>query len=271
MIVNRGIALPAIPWLAVSCLAGFCLFADNAAARIHTETVEYKQGDTTLEGYLAYDDSLAGPRPGVLVIHEWTGLGAYVKGRAEQLARQGFVAFAADIYGKGVRPSTSQEAAKTAAVYYADRGLMRDRARAGLDALIANKRVDRKRVAVIGYCFGGGGALELARSDAPVAGVVSFHGSLDNPNPEGSKAIKAKLLVCTGADDPFVTQEKVDAFWKEMREAGTNWQLNVYSGAVHSFTNPSAGNDPSQGAAYNPDADRRSWQAMMDFFSEIFQ
>ena len=148
---------------------------------------------------------------------------------------------------------------------------MRRRARAGLDVLLKQELTDSARVAAIGYCFGGGAALELARSGAPLAGVVSFHGNLDTPNPADARNIKGKILVCDGGDDPHVPPEQVIAFQKEMRDADVDWQINIYGGAVHAFTNPAAGNDPSSGAAYNAEADRRSWQAMKDFFSEIFK
>jgi len=255
----------------LTAIALISAIAGGAHARLRTEDVAYRQGDAVLEGYLAYDDSFPGPRPGILIAHEWTGLGSYVKGRAEQLARIGLVVFAADIYGKGVRPADRQEAAKISESYLANRPLMRARARAALDELGKNPRVDPKRIAAIGYCFGGAVVLELARSGAPLAGAVTFHGELDTPHPEDDKNIRCKVLSCTGANDPFITQEKVDAFWKEMRDAGVDWQLNVYSGAVHSFTNPDAGNDPSVGAAYNAEADHRSWRAMTDFLDEIFR
>ncbi len=246
------------------------LLCGLARGGIITKTIEYKDGSAVLEGYLAYDDSLPSPRPGVLVVHEWTGLGDYVKGRAEQLAKLGYVAFAVDIYGRGIRPQTAEEAAAQAGIYRADRPLMRRRITAGLDWLKQNKLVDPGRIAAIGYCFGGGVVLELARSGAAVAGVVSFHGNLDTPHPEDAGNIKAKVLVLHGADDPYVGPEKVTAFENEMREAGVDWQLNMYGGAVHSFTNPASGNDPSKGAAYNAVADRRSWEAMKQFFEEIF-
>lgn len=245
----------------------FCM---DAHAALRTETVEYKQGDTVLEGYLAYDDSVKGKVPGVLIVHEWTGLGPYVKKRAEQIAGLGYVGFAVDIYGKGVRPKDSKEAAAQAAIYRGDRALMRARAQAGLDQLKKYKFVDPARIAAIGYCFGGGTALELARSGADIAGAVSFHGNLDTPRPEDAKNIKAKILVCHGADDPYVNAEQVAGFQNEMRAGGVDWQMNIYGNAVHSFTNPDSGNDSSAGAAYNKEADRRSWEAMKSFFKEIF-
>lgn len=246
------------------------IFQMSAHAGLHTETVEYKQGDTALEGYLAYDDSLKGKLPGVLIVHEWTGLGPYVKKRAEQIAALGYAGFAIDIYGKGIRPKDAKEAAAQAGLYRADRQLMRERAKAGLEELKKHAVVDPGRIAAMGYCFGGGVALELARSGADIAGAVSFHGNLDTPHPEDAGNIKARILVCHGADDPVVPQEQVSAFQNEMRAAHTDWQMISYGNAVHSFTNPDSGNDPSKGAAYNKAADRRSWEAMKSFFKEIF-
>ena len=247
------------------------VIATGAQAEMVTKTIEYKDGDVTLEGFLAYDAGITGKRPGVLVVHEWTGLNDYARSRAEQLAELGYVAFALDMYGKGVRPSNPQEAAEQATKYRSDRQLMRRRAKAGLDVLLKQEMTDSARVAAIGYCFGGGVALELARGGAPLAGVVSFHGNLDTPNPADARNIRGKILVCHGGDDPHVPQEQVLAFQNEMREAKVDWQMNIYGGAVHAFTNPASGNDPSRGAAYNAEADHRSWQAMKDFFNEIFE
>ncbi len=242
----------------------------NAEAAIKTKVIEYKQGDTVLEGYLAWDDAKTVKRPGILVVHEWTGLGPYVKRRAEMLAKLGYVAFAADIYGKGIRPSTPAEAAKTAAIYKDDRALMRARARAGLNVLKAQKLVDPHRLAAIGYCFGGTTVLELARDGADLQGVVSFHGGLATPVPQDAANIKGKVLALHGADDPYVKADEVAAFQDEMRQAGVDWQMNIYGGAVHGFTNPDNGTDNSKGAAYNEKADKRSWEAMKLFFKEIF-
>jgi len=253
-------------WFAL-LLAG----ASVATAEVRTKVVEYKQGDAVLEGYLAWDDAVKGKRPGVLVVHEWTGLGSYARVRAEKLAGLGYVAFAIDMYGKGIRPKTPQEAGAQAGVYKSDRQLMRARALAGLNVLLGNEMCDTKRVAAIGYCFGGTTVLEIARSGADIAGVASFHGALDTPNPGDAKNIKCKVLALHGGDDPYVPRKDVEAFEDEMRAGGVDWQFNVYSGAVHSFTNPEAGNDNSKGAAYNASADRRSWQAMKEFFAEIFK
>jgi dienelactone hydrolase len=241
----------------------------HVLAAIKTKTIEYKQGNTILEGYLAYDDAIKIKRPGVLVVHEWNGLQFYAKKRTEQLAKLGYVAFAADIYGKGIRPKNIEESGKQATIYRQDRKLLRERAKAALQVLQKYPLTDSKRIAAIGYCFGGGTVLELARSGVNISGVVSFHGSLDTPNPNDAKNIKAKILVLHGADDPYVPEEQVQGFAREMRLGNVDWQLISYGGVLHSFTNPEAKNNP-KGALYNPIADQRSWQAMRQFFAEIF-
>jgi dienelactone hydrolase len=247
------------------------VWALSAHAALRSEPVEYKQGDATMEGYLAYDDASTAKRPAVLVVHEWWGLNDYIKGRANQLAQMGYVAFAPDIYGKGKRAKDATEAGQLAGIYWKDRKLLRARANAGLDILMKHRLTDPKRIAAIGYCFGGTAILELARSGADIAGVVSFHGGLDTPDMNDAKNIKAKVLVQTGADDPNVPPSQILAFADEMRKARVDWYLTMYGGAVHSFTNPTSGNDPSKGVAYNEKADRRSWQAMKDFFADIFK
>ena len=260
--------------LLVSLLAApvlVLLTSAHTLAAIQTKVVEYKDGDTVLEGYLAYDDAIQGKRPGVLVVHEWNGLQSYVKKRTEQLAKLGYVAFAIDMYGKGIRPQNPQESGAQAKIYRQDRKLMRDRANSGLQVLQQNSLTDTKRIAAIGYCFGGGTVLELARSGADIAGVVSFHGNLDTPNPKDAQNIKAKVLVLHGASDPLVPTEQVKAFETEMRQANVKWQLVSYPRAVHGFTNSENGNDPSTGVAYNEFADQRSWQAMKQFFAQIFR
>lgn len=245
------------------------LSCGHVLAAIKTQTIEYKQGNTLLEGYLAYDDVVKVKRPGVLVVHEWNGLQSYIKKRTQQLAKLGYVAFAVDIYGKGIRPKNPEESAKQANIYRQDRKLLRERAKAGLQVLQKYPLTDSQRIAAIGYCFGGGTVLELARSGVNIGGVVSFHGNLDTPDINDAKNIKAKVLVLHGADDPFVPEQQVQAFEKEMRLGNVNWQLISYGGALHSFTNPEAKNNP-KGAIYNAIADQRSWQAMKQFFAEIF-
>ncbi len=243
----------------------------SAQAKLVTKFVEYKQGETTLEGYVVYDDATAGKRPGVLVVHQWMGLTDYEKHRAEQLAELGYVAFCADIYGKGIHPKDTKEAGAEATKYKTDRALLRLRVNAGLDELKKNELVDTERVAAIGYCFGGTTVIELARSGANIAGIVSFHGGLDSPTPADGKNIKCKVLVCHGADDPYVPAKDLAAFEDEMRSANVDWTLIKFGGAVHSFTQPMAGNDNSKGAAYNERADRRSWAAMKMFFSGLLK
>lgn len=240
-------------------------------AEIKTETVEYKDGDTVLEGVRVWDDAVKSPRPGVLVVHQWLGLTDYEKGRAEQLAKLGYVAFCADIYGKGVRPKNTKEAGAEATQYKTNRKLLRARVNAGLAALKKSELVDARRVAAIGYCFGGTTVLELARSGADVAGVVSFHGGLDSPVPADGKNIKGKVLACHGADDPYVPANELAAFEDEMRQANVDWTLIKFGGAVHSFTQPMAGNDHSKGAAYNEKADVRSWKAMEWFLAGVLK
>ncbi len=247
------------------------LMALSARSEIVSKPIVYQQGDTVLEGLSVYDDAKAGKRPAVLVVHQWKGLGDYEKKRAEMLASLGYNVFAADIYGKGIRPQTPQAAGAEAGKYKKDRDLLRARVRAALDVLKSHELTDPRRIAAIGYCFGGTTVLELARSGAEVAGVVSFHGGLSSPTPDDARNMKARVLALHGADDPNVPPAEVSAFQEEMRKGGVDWQLIAYGGAVHSFTDFKAGNDNSKGAAYNERADRRSWEAMKQFFAELFK
>jgi len=235
---------------------------------VHSRSVRYFHDETEMVGALAWDDRFEGQRPGVLVFHEWWGLNEYARERAEALARMGYVALAADLYGEGRTAQNSKEAGTLAGETKSDRQRMRCRARAALELLRAQATVDPARMGAIGYCFGGTAALELARSGADLQAVVSFHGGLDTPDPAGPGDIRASILICHGADDPHVSPEEVAAFREEVRRAGVDWQMNIYGGAVHSFTNPAAGDDPSSGAAYDPVAARRSWAAMKLFFAE---
>lgn len=249
----------------------FLLLSATAHAKIIAYDVDYKdKSGHDFVGYIAYDDKVQGPRPGVLVVHEWKGLDAYAKMRSEELAKLGYVAFAADIYGKGIRPQTPEEAGKIAGSYKGNRPLLRERVQLALEKFKQEALLDKNKIAAIGYCFGGTTALELGRSGADVKGIVSFHGGLGTPTPEDAKNIRGKVLALHGADDPNVPEEEVSAFEKEMKAGRVNWQLVKYSGAVHGFTNPANGNDPSKGVAYNAEADKRSWIAMRDFFQEIF-
>jgi dienelactone hydrolase len=245
-------------------------FAAAARAELKTKEIEYRQGDTLLQGYFVYDDRFEGKRPGVLVAHEWMGHNAYARRRAEQLAQLGYAAFALDMYGKGVMAKDPQEAAKMAQRFKDDRKLTRARVNAALVVLKQQPQVDAQRLGAIGYCFGGLVALELARSGADVDAVVTFHGALDTPTPQDAKNIKAKVLVLHGADDPFVPDEHVAAFRDEMRNAKADYAIVAYGGAVHGFTNPDNAKSAMQGVAYNEKADHRSWQAMRDWFEEAF-
>ncbi len=241
----------------------------SAVAGVKTEVVEYKDGKTTLEGFLAHDDSISGTRPAVIIVHQWMGLSEHEKNSAKLLAEKGYVVLAADIYGKGIRPTNVEDAGKLAGKYKADTQLFRAREKAAYDFLKKNKMVDSKRIVIMGYCFGGTGALEAARSGLPVVGAVSFHGGLSTQKPQDAKNIKSKILVLHGAIDPYVSAEEVSGFMKEMNDAKVDYQFTAYSGAVHAFTQKEAGSDISKGAAYNENAARRSWQALLGFLDEV--
>lgn len=253
--------------LSTVILLGF--ISMNAEAKIVLEKIEYSSGDKKFEGVIAYDSAIKGKKPGVVVFPNWMGISAETESKITGLAKLGYVAMAADVYGKGVRPKDGNEAGTLATMYKNDRKLLRERANLALSTLEKNKRVDTKKLLATGYCFGGTAALELARSGANLLGVVSFHGGLSNPTPEDAKNIKAQVEVYHGGVDPFVKAEEVAAFKKEMDDAKVTYQLTSFSNAVHSFTEKGAGNDNSKGAAYNEVADRRSWEGMKDFFSEL--
>lgn len=248
----------------------FALTTSTVLAEIKNETVDYKDKKTQFEGFISYDSSFgAKKRPAVLIIHQWKGLSDYEKMRAIQLAEKGYIAFAADIYGKGIRPEDTADASRVSSGFKENRKLYRERLKTAYDWLKKNKMVDSQKIVVIGYCFGGTGALELARAGEPLAGAVSFHGGLSTSQPQDAKNIKAKLLVLHGAIDPYVPQTEVDTFFAEMNNAKIDYQFIAYSGAVHSFTMKSAGHDLKTGQAYNEVADRRSWQAFMNFLAEV--
>lgn len=258
-------------------LLAFLFLCISVIAPAHAATghdISYRDGDTELQGYWVDAQGLPErdhkPAPVVLIVHQWKGLTDYEKSRAEQLAGLGYNAFAIDMYGKSVRPTDSAEAGKTAGIYKNDPALARRRLTAALDFARTQTGVDRDRIAVIGYCFGGAMALELARSGADIKGAVTFHGDLSTKAPAAKDAIKARVAVHHGADDPHVTQEAVDIFIKEMKAADANWTLTEYAHAVHAFTQKDAGNDPSKGAAYNADADKHSWESLVAFLKEIF-
>ena len=245
------------------------LIATAVNAEVVSQNVEYKHEDIVLEGYLAYDDTAKGKRPGVLVVHEWWGLNDYVKTRVDKLATLGYVAFALDMYGKGIWTDQASKAQELSG-HLRGKPIMRQRAAAGLEILRKNERVDPTKIAAIGYCFGGTTVLELAYSGADIGGVVSFHGGLTAPKAEDMSRIKAKILVLHGANDAFVPPDKIAAFQEGVGKAGADWQMIYYGGAVHSFTNPAADKKNINGLAYSPSADERSWKHMQLFFNEIF-
>jgi len=256
----------------IVCFAFFC-FVNNAFGAIVEKEITYRDGATEMKGFLAYDSrAVANGRkvPGVMIIHQWMGLTEYEKRRARMLAELGYVAFAADIYGVTVRPKDTQEAGQAAGKFRSDPSLFRKRLALGLTALSEQPEVDNNRLAAIGYCFGGTGALELARDGAKVKAVVSFHGGLGTTHPDGAKNIRGSVLVCHGQADPLVSAEEISKFKSAMDSAKVDYVFIGYSGAKHSFTQPSAGNDPNSASAYDAKADLRSWEAMRDFLSEVF-
>lgn len=233
-----------------------------------TRSVDYQDGKTVLQGFLALPEG-KGPWPGVLIAHSWNGHDAYVERRARELAEAGYAAFALDMYGKGVYHQDPKDAGAASGAFKKDRPAMQRRARKGLDLLARTPGVDRKKLVAMGYCFGGTVALELARSGAGLSGVAVFHGGLDTPKAARKGAFPPHVLVLQGGDDPWVTPKDVAAFEDEMRAVGTDWQVNVYGGAVHAFSIPEAGDDPSVGAAYDRKADLRSWEAFLGFLREL--
>ena len=244
----------------------------HAAHEVKTETITYKDGDVTCKGFLASPAGLVGIAPGVLVVHDWYGCGPYAQQRAKELAQRGYVAFALDMYGDGKVVSSGADASALAGGFYKDLPLMVRRSRAGLAVLTGQSTVDKARVASIGFCFGGTVSLNLARSGDPLAGVVSFHGGLKAATavPATEGGIKAKVLVLHGGADPFVPPADVAAFMDEMTKAKAVWRMETYGGAVHSFSNPGAGDNVASGSAYNVAAEKLSIATMERFFGEIF-
>lgn len=245
-------------------------FAPHASAALVKKDVEYHMAGVPYVGYLVYDDASKNNRPGVLVTHNWMGITQETKDKADMYAQLGYVAFAVDVYGKNNRPKDAKEAGEKAGFYKKDRTALRMRMQQGLATLEKQTGVDKSKIAVVGYCFGGTAAIELGRAGADIKGIVSFHGGLDSPKPEDGKRIKGKVLALHGADDPNVKAPDIAAFEDEMRNSKVDWSLVKYGGAVHSFTEKGAGNDNSKGVAYNAEADRRSWQATQNFLKEIF-
>lgn len=255
---------------AAAALALTMAIAVSAGAAVRTKTIEYRDGGTTLKGVLAWDDATSGKRPGVLVVHEWWGLNDYAKSRASKLAEEGYVAFALDMYGDDKVTSHGNQAGEWMKAITSNIGAWRSRANAGLAVLKSQPQVDAGKVAAIGYCFGGATVMQMAYAGADVKAVVSFHGSLP-PAPDDVTSIKPRVLVAHGRDDAFIPAERVDAFQKGLDRVGADWEMTIYSGTRHAFTNPDAGSYGIENLAYNPVADERSWAAMMKLFGEVLK
>ncbi len=242
----------------------------SEASSVLFKTIQYSDQGTLLESVISLPANTKAKHPGILVVPDWMGIGPVVKSQIEKLSQLGYTAMAVDVYGKENRPTNTEEAAKIAGKFKADRKSTRTRIQLALNELLKSPGIDPTRIAVMGYCFGGMVALELGRSGADVKGIVTFHGTLNTPTPQDAQHIKGQVLVFHGADDPYVNSQEVESFEKEMKEAKVDWELVKYGGAVHSFTNPNAGSDPSKGAAYNAAADAKSWSALVLFLKRIF-
>jgi len=248
----------------------FLLITTPIHAEVVSETITYEHNGQVLEGFLAYNDGIPGKRPGVLVVHEWWGLNDYARSRVRQLARLGYVAFALDMYGKGMVTTHPSQAADWMNAISQNISLWQERASAGLEILLRQPRVDKTRIAAIGYCFGGATVQQLAYTGATLRGVVSFHGQPIAPSQEQIQRVGAKILLFHGAADPFVKVEQLNRYIAAMNPSGLDWQMISYGGAKHSFTNPDADKTGIPALAYNRSADQRSWLHMRVFFDEIF-
>lgn len=241
------------------------LSALPASAEVRTKAIEYKDGDTVLTGVLAWDDAATGNRPGVLVVHEWWGLNDYAKGRAEALAAAGYVAFALDMYGDGKVTDHADQAGAWMKQITDSIDTWTRRAQLGLDVLKAQEGVDGGAMAAIGYCFGGSTVMQMAYAGADVKAVASFHGSLPPP-PESVSSVTPRVFVAHGRDDAFIPKERVLAFQDGLDRVKATWDMTIYSGARHGFTNPGAGAYGIENIQYNERADKESWAAMLQVF-----
>lgn len=258
-------------WISVLLFAASITVAQAA---IVAKKVDYKVEGTVMKGYMAYDDSIKGQRPGVLVVHEWWGLNDYARERARMLAKLGYTAFAVDMYGEGKQAHHPDDANKFSSEVMKNQPMAKARFQAAYDLLRNDRTVDPQHIAAIGYCFGGAVVLEMARSGMGLAGAASFHGMLGTTNPAQPGMIKAKVLVMTGADDPFVPADQVATFKNEMDAAKVDYKLIAYPGAKHGFTNPDAdkyGKEFNLPLAYNKAADEASWKEMQDLFHRVFK
>lgn len=250
------------------------LFTSTTFAEVVGKEVTYQAGGATLKGYLATDTAIAGKRPGVLVVHEWWGLNDYARKRARMLAELGYTALAVDMYGDGKTADHPDDAGKFAGEVRNNMPAAEARFRAAMELLRSQPSVDRDKIAAIGYCFGGGVALEMARRGLDLKGVASFHGSLGTAEPAQPGKVKASVLVLNGDADPFTKPEQIAAFKQEMSAAGVDYKFIGYPGAKHSFTNPDAdsfGKKFNLPLAYNAEADRQSWLELQNFFARIFR
>lgn len=261
------------PGLSAALFGVFLLVAAPACADIKTEDVTYAAGDVEMKGFLAYDDAVEGPRPGVIVVHEWWGHNPYARKRARMLAELGYTALAVDMYGDGKLAAHPEDAGKFAGAVMGNLESAKARFLAAMKLLQGHETTDPERTAAIGYCFGGGVVLHMARVGVDLDGVVSFHGSLGAKTPATKGGVKASILVCHGADDSFIPDEQITALKKEMADAEADLTFIAYEGAVHSFTNPDAdefGKKFELPLAYNKAADEQSWADMLKFFKKIF-
>lgn len=242
-----------------------------ARADVKTREIEYKQGDTVLQGFFAWDDAKPGKRPGVLIMHEWWGHNEHARNQAKRLAEAGYVAFALDMYGKGKLAAHPKDAEAFMTAVVSKPEVAIARFNAGLDQLKQDPHVDPQRIAAFGYCFGGGVALAMARAGADLDAVVTFHGALSTTNPAKPGAVKPRLLILTGAADPMVPPAQVDAFKAEMKTAGATFEVVSYPGTKHSFTNPNADKMGMDGLSYNAEADKQSWAAAIKLLGDVFK
>ncbi|HEY3700248.1 MAG TPA: dienelactone hydrolase family protein [Spongiibacteraceae bacterium] len=242
-------------------------------AALQEKPVEYTSGDTTLKGYLVWDDKITGQRPGILVVHEFWGLNDYPRKRARMLAELGYTALAVDMYGEGKVGEHPREAMEFMNAVLSHADVAKARFVAAKQLLEQQPTVDPKKIAAIGYCFGGGTVLMMARAGVDLSGVVSFHGLLNAGAPAQPGQVKARILVENGADDKMVKPEDISAFKKEMDAAGAKYKVDNYAGAKHGFTNPEADELAKKydlPIGYNAEADKKSWQAMQKFLKEAF-
>lgn len=245
----------------------------SACSTLHTEEIDYLAHGEALKGYIAYDKRIKGPRPGVLVVHEWWGHNEYVRKRARMLAKMGYTAFALDMYGDGKQAEHPEDAERLVKEVRENPDRAEKRFLAALDLLRAHETVQAGQVAAIGYCFGGAVVLHMARIGTNLNGVVSFHGSLETQTPAKRGAVKAKVLVLHGADDPFIPPEHVRQFKGEMEEAEVDYRFVAYPGVKHGFTNPEADRSAEKfnmPLKYDPEADRQSWSEMQGFLKSLF-